>query len=36
VRLCLGAARTRESLRKGLDIIAGLLRAEDAAGSAVV
>ncbi len=36
VRLCLGAARTRESLRRGLDVVAGLLRAEDAAGSAVV
>lgn len=36
VRLCLGAARTHESLRRGLDVVAGLLRAEDAAGSAVV
>jgi DNA-binding transcriptional MocR family regulator len=36
VRLCLGAARTREALARGLDVVAGLLRAEDAAGSAVV
>ena len=36
VRLCLGAARTREALGRGLDVVAGLLRAEDAAGSAVV
>jgi DNA-binding transcriptional MocR family regulator len=36
VRLCLGAARTRESLGRGLDVVAGLLRSEDAAGSAVV
>ncbi len=36
VRLCLGAARTREALGRGLDVVAGLLQAEDAAGSAVV
>ena len=36
VRLCLGAARTQEALGRGLDVVAGLLRAEDAAGSAVV
>jgi DNA-binding transcriptional MocR family regulator len=36
VRLCVGAARTREALERGLDVVAGLLRAEDAAGSAVV
>ncbi len=36
VRLCLGAARSRESLGRGLDTVAGLLRAEDAAGTAVV
>jgi DNA-binding transcriptional MocR family regulator len=36
VRLCIGAARTREALARGLDVVAGLLRSEDAAGSAVV
>ena len=36
VRLCLGAARTRAALGRGLDVVAGLLLAEDAAGSAVV
>jgi DNA-binding transcriptional MocR family regulator len=36
VRLCLGAARTRDALGRGLDVVSGLLRAEDAAGSAVV
>jgi DNA-binding transcriptional MocR family regulator len=36
VRLCVGAARTRAALGRGLDVVAGLLRAEDAAGSAVV
>lgn len=36
VRLCLGAARTRESLGRGLEVVARLLHAEDAAGSAVV
>ena len=36
VRLCLGAARTREALGRGLEVVAKLLHAEDAAGSAVV
>ena len=36
VRLCLGAARTRATLTRGLDAVAGLLRAGEAAGAAVV
>jgi DNA-binding transcriptional MocR family regulator len=36
VRLCLGAARSREALGRGLDVVAGLLRAGEATGAAVV
>jgi DNA-binding transcriptional MocR family regulator len=36
VRLCLGAARGREALARGLDVVAGLLRAGETAGAAVV
>ena len=36
VRLCIGAARTREALGHGLDAVADLLRAGDTAGAAVV
>jgi DNA-binding transcriptional MocR family regulator len=36
VRLCLGAARTREALARGLDVVAGLLQAGETAGAAVV
>lgn len=36
VRLCLGAVRSRESLARGLDVLAGLLRSEAAAGTPVV
>jgi DNA-binding transcriptional MocR family regulator len=36
VRLCLGAARTRETLARGLDVVAALLRAGEATGAAVV
>jgi DNA-binding transcriptional MocR family regulator len=36
VRLCLGAARTREALARGLDVVAGLLEAGETAGAAGV
>ena len=36
VRICIGAARTREALGRGLDAVAELLRAGEAAGAAVV
>ena len=36
VRICLGAARTREALARGLDAVAELLRADEAASGAVV
>ena len=36
VRLCVGAARTREALGRGLDVVADLLRGGAAAGNAVV
>ena len=36
VRICVGAARTREALARGLDVVAELLRAGDTAGAAVV
>jgi len=36
VRLCLGAARDRDALARGLDVVAGLLRAGEATGAAVV
>jgi DNA-binding transcriptional MocR family regulator len=36
VRLCLGAARTRASLSRGLEAVAGLLRAGEGSGAAVV
>ena len=36
VRICVGAARTREALGRGLDAVAELLRAGEAAGAAVV
>jgi DNA-binding transcriptional MocR family regulator len=36
VRLCVGAARDRDALARGLDVVAGLLRAGEATGAAVV
>jgi DNA-binding transcriptional MocR family regulator len=36
VRLCLGAARTRGALSRGLDVVAELLHGGEAAGAAVV
>jgi DNA-binding transcriptional MocR family regulator len=36
VRVCTGAARTRESLARGLSVVADLLHAGDPAGAAVV
>ena len=36
VRLCLGAARTRAALSRGLDVVADLLRAGEGSGAAVV
>jgi DNA-binding transcriptional MocR family regulator len=36
VRICVGAARTREALGRGLDAVAELLRAGEAVGAAVV
>jgi DNA-binding transcriptional MocR family regulator len=36
VRLCIGAARTREALGRGLDAVAELLQAGESAGAAVV
>jgi DNA-binding transcriptional MocR family regulator len=36
VRLCLGAARTRETLARGLDVVAGLLRSGGSGSSTVV
>jgi len=36
VRLCLGAARSREALSRGLDAVAGLLRSGEGSGTAVV
>jgi DNA-binding transcriptional MocR family regulator len=36
VRLCLGAARSRAALLRGLDAVAGLLRAGEGSGTAVV
>jgi DNA-binding transcriptional MocR family regulator len=36
VRLCVGAARDRDELARGLDVVAGLLRGGDATGAAVV
>jgi hypothetical protein len=36
VRICVGAARTREALARGLDAVAELLRGGEAAGAAVV
>jgi DNA-binding transcriptional MocR family regulator len=36
LRLCLGAARTREALSRGLDEVAALLQAGEGSGSAVV
>jgi DNA-binding transcriptional MocR family regulator len=36
VRVCIGAARTREALTRGLDTVAELLRAGEAASAAVV
>ncbi len=36
VRLCLGAARSRETLVRGLDVVAGLLRGSGASGRALV
>ena len=36
VRLCTGAARSREALRRGLDVVADLLRRGGAAGAPVV
>ena len=36
VRLCVGAARDRDELARGLDVVAGLLRAGEATGAAVV
>ncbi len=36
VRLCLGAARTRAALSRGLATVASLLRAGEGSGAAVV
>jgi hypothetical protein len=36
VRLCIGAARSRETLARGLDAVAGLLHSSGASRGAVV
>ena len=36
VRICVGAARSRETLARGLDGVVGLLREGSASGRAVV